>query len=76
MTAGKFQFQSQVRLSLINVKVPISLKFKLYAVLIDWGGRIDFLFMEQQDIVNYWDFPSKISRNYHKRLVSKITWHD
>ena len=28
-TPDKFQFQSQVRLSQINVKVPIRLKFKL-----------------------------------------------
>ena len=29
--------------------------------------------MRGQDIVNNWDFPSKISRHCHKRLVSKIT---
>ena len=75
-TLDKFQFQSQVRLSQINVIVSIRLKFKFYAVFIKWGCRIDFSFMGRQDIVNYWDFPSKISRNYHKRLVPKITRHD
>ena len=70
-----FQFQSQVRLSQINVIVPIRLKVKHYAVFIEWDCRIDFLFMGRQDIVNYWHFPSKISRNCHKRLVPKITWH-
>ena len=68
----KFQFQSQVHLFQINVIVPIRLKFKIYAVSIEWGSRIDFLFMGRQDIVNYWDFPSKISRNCHRRLVPKI----
>ena len=30
-----------------------------------------------QDIINFWDFPSKISRHCHKRLVQKIVvWHD
>ena len=48
----KFQFQSEVRLSQINVIVPIPLKFKLYAVFIKWGNRIGFLFMRRQDIVN------------------------
>ena len=32
--------------------------------------------MGRQDIVNYWDFPSKTSRNCHKRLVPKFTRHD
>ena len=32
--------------------------------------------MGRQDIANYWDFPSKISRNCHKRLVLKISRHD
>ena len=41
-TPDKIQFQSQVRLSQINVKFPIRLKFKLYAVFIEWGIRIDF----------------------------------
>ena len=75
-TLDKFQFQSQVRLSQIKVIVPIRLKFKLYAVFIKWGSRIDFLFMGRLDIVNYWDFPSKIFRHCHKRLVPKIVSHD
>ena len=75
-TPDKFQFQSQVRLSRINVIVPIRLKFKLYAVFIEWSSRIDFLFMGRQDIVNYWDFLSKFSRHCHKRLVPKIVRHD
>ena len=72
-TPDKFQFQSRLRLSQINVIIPIRLKFKLYAVFIKWGSRIDFLFMRRQNIVNYWDFPSKISRNCRRRLVLKIT---
>ena len=32
--------------------------------------------MGRQEIVNYWDFPSKISRNCHKSLVPKINRHD
>ena len=32
--------------------------------------------MGRQDIVNYWDFPSKISRHCHNRLVPKIAGHD
>ena len=75
-TPDKFQFQSQVRLSQINVIIPIRLKLKLYAVFIKWGVGIDFLFLGQQDIVNYWDFPSKTSRNCYKRLIPKITRHD
>ena len=75
-TSDKFRFQSQRSLSLINVGVMISSKFKLYAVLIKWGSRVYSLFVERQEIVNYWDFPSKISRNCHKWLVPKITRHD
>ena len=74
----KFELQCQKRLSEINVIVPIRLKFKFYAaVFIKWGSWINFLFMRGQDIVNNWDFPSKISRHCHKRLVPKIVvWHD
>ena len=50
-TPDKFQFQSQVRLSQINVIVPIRSKFKLYAVFIKRGTWINFLFMPGQDIV-------------------------
>ena len=75
-TPDKFKFRSQIRLSQINVMVPIRLKFKRYANFIEWGSRIDFLFMGWQDIVNYWDFPYKISRNCHKSLEPKITRHD
>ena len=32
--------------------------------------------MRGQDLVNNSDFPSKISRHCHKRLVPKIFWHD
>ena len=33
--------------------------------------------MRKQDIVKNWDFPSKISRHCHKKLVPKIVvWHD
>ena len=76
-TPDKFQFQSQVRLSQINAIVPIRLKFKkLYAVVTKWASKIDFLFMGQKNILNYWEFPTKISRNCHKRLVPKVTRYD
>ena len=75
-TPDIFQFQSQACLSKINVIVPMRLKFELYAVFIEWGSRIDFLFMGRQDIVNYWDFPSKISRNCHNRLLPKNTRYE
>ena len=75
-TPDKFQFPSQVRLFQINVIVLICLKFKLYAVFIDWNSRLDFLLIGRQQIVNYWYFPYKISRDCHWRLVPKITWHD
>ena len=75
-TPDKFQFQSQVRLSQIYVIVPIRLKFKLYAVFIKWVSRIDFLFMGQQDIVNYWDFPPRFAENatkvWHRKLLDMI----
>ena len=73
----KFGLQCQKRLSQINIIVPIRLKFKPNAVFIKWGNWINFLFMWGQDIFNNWDFPSKISRHCHKRLVSKIVvWHE
>ena len=60
-TPDKFQFQSQLRLSQINIIVPIRLKFKLYAVFIEWSSRIKFLIKRQKDIIKYWNFPSGIS---------------
>ena len=74
-TPDKFQFQSQVRLSQSNVKVPICWKFKLYAVFNGWGSGIDFLFMGQQDIVNYWDFLSKIvtaTKGWYRKLLHMV----
>ena len=72
----KFELKCLKRLSQINVIFPIRLKFK-FAVFIKWGSWINFLFMRGQDIVNNWDFPSKISRHCHKKLVPKIVvWHD
>ena len=71
-TFDKIQFPSQVRLSKINRVLLILLKFKLDAVLIEWGGSINFLFVGRQDTVNYWDFPSKISRNYKKGWYRKL----
>ena len=38
----KIQFQSQVKLSQVNVIDPIRLNFKLYAVFIKWGSGIRF----------------------------------
>ena len=75
-TLDKFQFQSQVRLSGINIVAPMRLKFKHCAVFIVWGSRISFLFVGRQIIVNYLDFPSKVSRNCHKTFVPKIAQHD
>ena len=74
-TLDKFHFHSQVRLSQINVLVPLSLKFKLQAVFTEWASRIDFMFVGWHNIVNYWVFPSSISGNCHKRLVTKTVWH-
>ena len=71
-TSDKFQFQSQVRLSQINVIVPMRLEFKLYAVFIEWSSGIDFLFMGQENVINYWDVPSKISRNCEKGSYRKL----
>ena len=65
VTVDKFRFQSQKRLSQINIVVTIRLKFKVYEIFIDneWSCKINFLFVGQHDNVNYWDLPYKISRN-------------
>ena len=65
VTLDKFRLQSQIRLSQINIVVTTRLKFKVYENFIDneWCCRINFLFVGQQDNVNYWDLPYKISRN-------------
>ena len=55
--------------------VPIRLKFKLYAIFIEWGSRIKFLSVGRQDINNYKEFPSKISRTCYKSLLPKIARH-
>ena len=73
-THDNIQFHSQVRLSQINVVSKICLKFKLYAALIECG-RVYILFLGRQDIVNYWDFPSSVSRDCHKSLILKISGH-
>ena len=75
-TLDKFQFQYQVRLSQFNVLVSIRLKFKFYAIFIESGSGIYFLFAVRQDIVNYWEFLRKVSRNWHKSLVLETTGHD
>ena len=73
----KYQFQSQVRLSQINIIVPIRSRIKLNAVFMKWGSSsINLMFVGRQDIVNYWGFPSKNSKNGHKRLVPKTARHD
>ena len=72
----KLQFGSKIRLSQINEVVRIRLKFKFFAVSSDWGSMINFLFVGRHDIVINWDFSSKISRNFHKRLVPKLASHD
>ena len=72
-TPDKFQLQSRVRLSQINIIVPIRLKFKVYAVSIEWGTRIDFLFMGWQDIVDYWYFPPRFpdtaTEGWYRKLL-------
>ena len=50
-------------------------EFSFFAVFIQWGSWIVFLFVRRQDIVNQWDFPSKIPRNCHRRLVPESNWH-
>ena len=60
----------------IILKVPIRLKFKLYAVFIEWGSRISFWFVGKQNVVNYCGFPSKVSRNRHKHFAPKNAGHD
>ena len=73
----KLKLQCRKKLSQIKVRVPIRMKFKLYAILIKWGKWKNFLFLRGQDIVNNRDYPSKICRHCHKRLVPKIAvWHD
>ena len=57
-TFDKFQIQSQVGLSQINVIVPNPSKCELYAVFINWGSGIKFFFLGWQDIANHWDFHS------------------
>ena len=32
--------------------------------------------MGRQEVVNYWDFPCKPSRSYHRTLVPKLNQHD
>ena len=68
----KFGLQCQNRLCRINVIFPIRLKFKLDALFIRGGSWINSLFMRRQDVVNNCDFPSKISRHCHKKLVPKV----
>ena len=72
----EFQFQSQGRLSEISKVVAIRLKFNFNAVFIEWGNWITLFFVGRQDIVHNWDFPSKFSKNCHKRLVLKIFRHE
>ena len=75
-TPDKFQFQSQVRLSQTNVIDSIPIKFKLYAVFIECGSRVDFLFMGQQGIVNYGDFPPRVpetaTKGWYRKLLDMI----
>ena len=44
-TFKHFQFWSQESLAVVKVIVPMRLKFKLYAVFIEWGSKISFLFV-------------------------------
>ena len=75
-TTTLHKFQSQIRLPQVNGVNPIPMKVKLYEVLLEWAGRIKILFVGRQDIVNYWFFPSKVSRNCHKSLLPKVTRND
>ena len=76
-TPDKFQFQSQLRLSQINVVVPIGLKFNLYAVFIKRGSRIKLLFLGRQDIVKYWTFPPRfretVAKDWYRKLFDLIS---
>ena len=74
-TLEQFQFQRKVWLSQINV-ISIPLKFKLYAVLINWGSSINFKFVGRQDTVNYWDFTNKILKNCQINFILKTVRHD
>ena len=47
-TLDNIQFQSQVRLSQINLVVPIYLKFKRYSIFNEWGGGLNFLVVAPQ----------------------------
>ena len=68
-TSDKFQFQSQVRLSQMNVIVLIPLKFKHFPDFIKWGSRIGSLFMGRQDVVNYWDFPETATKGWYRKIL-------
>ena len=59
--------------SQINVIVSNVWNLKLYVVFMHSVSRIIFLFFGQQDIVNYWDSTSKMSRTWNKRLVPKTS---
>ena len=71
----KFQFESQIHLSQVNLVPPIRLKIIPYANFIKWGIRINFTFMGRQYIVNYWDIPFWVSRDCRKMLVPRIVRH-
>ena len=72
----RFQLQSRVRLSQINIIVLIRLKFNLYAVFMKSSSSIRFFFVRRWSIVTYWDFLSKISWNCYKKVgtESSLTW--
>ena len=72
MTLDNFLFQNQVRLPQTSVKVPGRLKFKRYEVFVERGSMKKFLFVERQDIVNYWDFPPTFSKTATKRWYQKL----
>ena len=70
-TPDKFQFQCQVSLSRIKPVVPIGLKIKLCVVVIEWGSRINFLFLWRKRIVN--SCPTWLMRNVFKNFFSRPT---
>ena len=74
-TFDKIQFPNKKGPSQINVIVPIRLKFKLFAVFIKWSSSTNFLVPARRGIVNYWNFPSKISRRCHRKSLSKVARH-
>ena len=72
-TLDKFHFPRPVRLSQVNIKVPIRLKLKFYAIFIEWGGRIDFLFVVDKTSSTTGtsppSFPETATKEWYRKLL-------